>query len=166
MRRHINWCLVLVLILLLAAPPGVLAARKVFNPLQFTRLGPNNAGTSYWQNPVSLGSGVSGHIEVFVVPLKLPAGAEITGVSYWHSAGSGSGTEVTVQYADDTTPWLGEVSLYRGSSGTVTLPFNPIQVGGFQQPGDKVVRKGRKYMVKIECFPDSFVWEVMVTYKK
>jgi len=166
MRRYLTWCLVFVMLLLLAAPPGALAAKKVFNPLQFKRLGPDGFGSAYWQNPVSLGSGASGNYEVFIVPLKLPAGATITGVSYWHSAGGGAGTVASVQYADDTTPWFGEVGLYRGSSLTITPPFGPIQVGGFPLPGDKVVRKGRKYMVKLECNPNSFIWEVVVTYKK
>ena len=167
MRKHIVWCLMLVMLLLLAAPPVAMAARKTIKPLQFTHS--YDTGTSeYWQTPVSIGSDISGGGHVFTAPLKLPVGATITGFSYWHSkSGTGGSTEASLLYSDETTQRQGEVKVFGAISIQDTGAFTPIEVIGEQRAGeDNVVRKDRKYMVRVSTSNGGFVWEVKVNYRK
>jgi hypothetical protein len=165
MRRQITWCLVLVLILLLAAPPGALAAKKTIKPLQFKLL-TNPASQVYWQTPVSIGADATSVSTGFIAPLKLPVGAKITGLKYWHT-GNAPGTICSIYYADESTDWNNEVLVIQADSDATTPPFSPVEVDGTLQAGvDNVVRKGRKYMVTLMAWSNSFVWGVEVTYKK
>jgi len=149
----------------LAAPPAARAARVTLKPLKFFQVS-QLFGTS-WRTPVSIGSQAGSASQVFYAPLKLDPGATLTDISYWHSAGAAGGTLVKVLYADETTPLGGEVEMFEAGSAMVTADhFTPIEVEGEAKPGDKVIRKGRKYMVMVNCNPDSFVWKVVVKYNK
>jgi hypothetical protein len=165
MRRPLSICLALSLTALLAAPPGVLAARITIKPLKFVQ--PNQLLGVGWQTPVSIGSEAGGAIRTFIASVKLDPGVTVTGLSYWHAAGTGGGTLVKLLYGDETTTVGNEVEMLEAGSAVVTADnFTPIKVDGDERPGDKVIRKGRKYMVIVNCNPDSFVWEVVVTYQK
>jgi len=167
MRKNVSWCLVFVLAIFLAVPPTARAARVILKPLDFKVISLISTSDVHWRTPVSIGGEAGSSPMAFTAPLKLPAGATITGLSYWHTTGSGGGfTNVMVGYADDNTTWQNEVLIFMGNSGAVTPDFNPIEVTGASQAGEKKVMKGRKYLVTIQVIPESFVWKVEVTYQK
>ena len=165
MRRPTLLCLALALSVILAAPPAARSAKVILKPLKFFQV-TQLFGTS-WRTPATIGSEAGGTLQVFDAPLKLDPGVTVTGLSYWHSAGTGGGTLVKVLYADETTGFESEVGMFEAGSAEVTFDnFTPIRVTGEAKPEDKVIRKGRKYMVRVNCNPDSFVWKVVVTYSK
>jgi len=168
MKRRVSWMLAVAAVVSLAAPAAGGAASRTFKPLQFAWVGLQLGGgvPGYWQTPVSVGSHADGNAERFYAPLKLPVGATITGLRYWHSAGAGGRTEVVVAYADETHGYTGEVRIIGGLSTAVTPPFAPVEVLGGAPEADTVVRKGRKYVVILSTNPDSFLWGATVTYQR
>ena len=155
-------CAALAAALVVCAAPAVAAVLKIY-PMQF--LERNNAQYSF-RSPANIGAAIGREGE-FWAPLSLPAGAVITGLSFWHS-GVGSGAPLTrVSIASKLST---EKPKYDPSgvadaegSGATGTPVT-VQVVGSLTSGPHQVLASRRYWVNAYCVDGGMIWEVDVTY--
>jgi len=156
-------CAALAAALVAGAAPAA-ATVKRFYPMQFLE---KQSAQNSFRSPANIGAPVGGQGE-FWAPLSLPAGAVITGLTYWHSGG-GPGTRQTrvsiafkgsegVQY---DPRFIADAESTAGTSfpATVAVPgaMNPLAP-------PKIVA-GWRYWVDAYCEDGGAIWEVDVFYK-
>jgi hypothetical protein len=122
---------------------------------QNSNASPGWAGSGF---PDSPHSGVD-----FYANVKLPVGAKITGMRYFHrSLGSNPGTDVylfSVKFGQN--PGM----IYSASSNDGSDTIIPVE-GTFIPPADRYVRPGFRYFLRIWSNNlESTVWGIKVFYK-
>lgn len=165
MQNRIAWFFAGMLALTVPAAPAA-AGTVTLNPLSFQWLG-SLEEIEAWRTPVSVGAGPGAVSTYFDAALRLPAGAEITGLSYYYSATAGGMTEVMLLAADGTEPLGSEDQICDGGTLLPTAGvLTPAKVAAGLRPGaDPVVRRGIRYLVRVGCRNGAYVWQVQVTYK-
>ena len=160
-KMALGWCTPMVLVtvafMMLAVAQAGAASIKIW-PYQLTPQRPWEGGSSegYYQNHFEVRNGI------FFTPLKLPVGAKITKVTYYHRGYSGGATGVYI-YRVKMGPGMETQDVATGGSQDSTGEIIPVDLD--LSWGDPIIRSGYQYYVHVESNNNlGFILGIQINY--
>ena len=155
-KMILNWCIPMALITVALMAPTIAGAAgsiKIW-PDQLIPTDPNTG--DYWQSVHNAGNGN------FHAPLKLPIGARITKVTYYHLGRSSEASTFLNVYSIKMGAYAQPVG--SGSSTDSTETNIPVEVVLF---GDGIIKAGYRYYITVySANEDSYFGGVKINYQE
>jgi hypothetical protein len=156
MKMVLNWWIPIVLIIVALMVPTIAEAAGVIKiwPDQLIPTDPNTG--DYWQSVHNAGNGS------FHASLKLPVGARITKITYYHLGTSSEASTSLNIYSIKMGAYAQPVG--SGSSTDSTETNIPVEVVLF---GDGIIRAGYRYYITVySANADSYFLGVKINYQE